>query len=183
MKVVQLFLLIFAFLMISPSQAGLLIEPAVGFNVANFQTDSAGYSEEKAAGLSWGGRLGYQNFGFQLGLDYLSSKLSVADDDYKDLSMNEIAGFVGFEFPVLLRVYAGYILSATGETELSNQKVEFSEGSGMKVGVGFTGLPFVDINFEYRRGTFDKTEVGGSDINSASDYNAFMIGASLPFVL
>ena len=156
MKVAQLFILILAFLIIKPASAGLLIEPVVGYNVAKFGVDNPSYDEEKAIGPSFGGRLGYQKLGFQLGLDYLHSSLDVDDNAFKEnVTSNEWAGFVGFEFPVLLRVYAGYIFAATGESKLTgNQKLELSEGSGMKLGVGFTGLPFVDINFEYRKGTF-----------------------------
>lgn len=188
MKIAQLFILILAFLIIKPASAGLLVEPVIGYSLSKFEVDVPGSSEDKANGPSLGGRIGYQNLGFQLGLDYLRSNLSVDDNDYKeDLVTNEFAGFVGFEFPILLRVYAGYIFAATGETEWNDgsgkQKIELSEGNGMKLGVGFTGLPFVDINVEYRRGSFGKSEVGGTDMKADTDFSAIMIGASLPFVL
>lgn len=188
MKIAQLFILILAFLVIKPASAGLLIEPVIGYSLGKFELDDPSLDEEKATGPSIGGRLGYQNLGFQLGLDYLRSTLNVDDNDYKeDFVSNEFAAFVGFEFPVLLRVYAGYIFAATGESEADfgagKGKIEVSEGSGMKIGVGFTGLPFVDINFEYRKGTFGKTEFGGTDQDVDTNFSAFMIGASLPFVL
>lgn len=184
MKFAQLFILILAFLVIRPADAGLLIEPVVGFSSLKFETDTASSSQEDATGLSMGGRLGYQNLGFQLGLDYLQSSLSVDDNNYKDLNVSEFGGFVGFEFPVLLRVYAGYMFSVNGETKIGTQSVEFSEGNGTKFGVGFTGLPFVDINFEYRKGTFghyDAGVLGSGDIDTT--YSAYMISLSLPFVL
>jgi hypothetical protein len=184
MKFAQLFILILAFLVIRPANAGLLIEPVVGFSSLKFETDNAGSSEEDSTGLSLGGRLGYQNLGLQLGLDYLQSTLSVDDNNYKDLNMTEFGGFIGFEFPVLLRVYAGYMFSVNGDTKVGGQTVEFTEGSGTKFGLGFTGLPFVDINFEYRKGSFghyDGGVLGSGDIDTT--YSAYMIGLSLPFVL
>ena len=185
MKFAQLFILILAFLILKPANAGVLIEPAAGYSFVKLDS-------EKANGGSLGGRLGYQNFGFQLGVDYLGSSLKVDDKSYKDnLTINEYAGFIGYEFPVLLRVYAGYIFQASGSTKINSDfgsglqdyKVEYDKGSGTKFGVGFTGLPFVDINIEYRKGTLKNGKAGLFDITDDLEYSAYMVGISLPFVL
>lgn len=186
MKFAQLFILLLAFFVIKPAQAGLLVEPVLGYSMGKIEVDAANTSEEKGNGLSWGGRLGYQNLGFQLGLDYLRSSYNMKDKDFKeDLVASEWAAFAGFEFPVLLRVYAGYIFSANAETEYAgNQKVKLQDGSGMKLGVGFTGLPFVDINLEYRKGTYTEIKgLGGLSKNTDTDFSAIMLGVSLPFVI
>lgn len=184
MKLIQFGVLAVALLCAVPAKAGVLIEPVLGYSFKSFEVDDPDFSEEKGSGASYGGRLGYQNFGFQLGLDYLRSSISMNDNDFKkDLTTSEWAAFAGFEFPILLRVYAGYIFSANAETEVvGGEKLKLQDGTGMKLGVGFTGLPFVDINFEYRKGTYTKIKMGGSaDIDT--DFNAFMVGVSLPFVL
>lgn len=187
MKIAQLFILILAFLIIKPASAGLLIEPVVGYNLGNFEVDSPGVDKEKFAGPSIGGRLGYQNYGFQLGLDYLGTSLSVDDNDYSDFKSNEFAGFVGFEFPILLRVYAGYIFSSNTEGKFDNgtskETLELEGGTGTKLGVGFTLLPFLDINVEYRKVTYDEYKYGGTKFNDKTSYDAIMLGLSLPFVL
>lgn len=184
MKTIQFAVLALSLLFITPAKAGVLIEPVLGYSFSSFEIDEDGSSKEKGSGTSYGGRLGYQNLGFQLGLDYLSSSISLSDNDFKEnLSTTEWAAFAGFEFPILLRVYAGYIFSANAETEVAGgTKVKLQDGTGMKLGVGFTGLPFVDINFEYRKGTYTKLKIGGSD-DIDTDFNAFMVGVSLPFVL
>lgn len=186
MKVLQLFILVLAFLIIKPASAGLLVEPVVGYSTGDFKTKTSGASTEDFSGLAYGGRLGYQNLGFQLGIDHLSSNLNVDDSSYSNLKTSEWAGFVGFEFPVLLRVYAGYIFAATGETKFKaagvKQDVELSDGSGMKAGIGFTGLPFIDINLEYRKGTFGEYKLGSQKQNIDTDYSAYMISLSLPLV-
>lgn len=173
----------------SYSQAALLVEPVVGysFSKAEIEEQTVGSTtidgdSYKGSGGSFGGRLGYQNLGFQLGIDYLRSSIDINDSDFdKNLSTSEWAGFVGFEFPVLIRVYAGYIFSATGESEINGEKIEFSKGSGMKAGVGFTGLPFVDINFEYRKGSFGEFDTLDETFDEESTrFEAFMIGLSLP---
>jgi opacity protein-like surface antigen len=190
MKFAHLFILILAFLIIRPAQAGLLLEPVAGYSLSKFETDTAGSGEEKANGTSLGGRVGYQNLGFQLGLDYLRSNLSVDDNDYKeDYVTNEFAAFVGFEFPILLRVYAGYIFAATGETQkdfggvIGKQDIEVSDGTGLKLGVGFTVLPFLDINVEYRKGSFGEIKIGSTKDDVDTDFSAVMVGVSLPFVI
>jgi hypothetical protein len=177
------------------ARADLLIEPVLGYSTGlkgevkaatvpgvgtiNKNTFSGG------GGGSFGGRLGYQKLGFQVGLDYLHSSIDPADKDFKgNLSIDEWAGFVGFEFPVLFRVYAGYIFSANGtgkyNTGSSVDKLTLSDGSGVKAGLGFTLLPFLDINFEYRHGTFSKWKAGSISVDGDVDYNVYMIGLSLP---
>lgn len=188
MKIVQLFILILAFFIIRPVQAGVLLEPVIGYNFVKSQVNSAGSSEDSSTGPAIGGRIGYQNLGLQLGLDYLRSTLNVDASSFKeDLTINEFGGFVGFEFPILFRVYAGYIFAASGSAVVDygsgRQDLEFNSGSGMKLGVGFTGLPFIDINFEYRNGTFDEYKLGNTKVNTSTDYRSFMIGLSLPLVL
>lgn len=186
-------LLFSAFLFTSHAKAALLVEPLVGYSFVNstFNADTAaGVTKEDYSGNggSFGGRLGYQKLGFQIGLDYLHSSIDLDDKDIKqNLSMNEWAAFVGFEFPVLLRVYAGYIFSADGETKIdvgaTNEDTKLTDGTGMKAGVGFTLLPFLDINVEYRKGTFGEWKRGSQKVDSDVDYSAWMVGVSLPFTL
>ena len=182
-KITQLALLFaLAFGAISQAKAELLIEPVLGYSLnGKLELGDASYSG--ARGASYGGRLGYQKLGFQIGGDYLHSSLNMNDDDFKeDMSLSEWGGFVGFEFPILFRVYAGYIFSATGTSEVETGDFELSSGSGMKVGLGFTGLPFIDINFEYRSGKFEKSKTDGVSGDDDEDikYSAFMVALSLP---
>jgi hypothetical protein len=173
------------------SQAALLIEPVVGFNVGtkfdlkfdDFPAQNENFSGGK--GGAFGGRLGYQNFGFQLGLDYLKSSIDMNSSYFKtNISLSEWAGFVGYEFPLFVRVYAGYIFSANGSTKkAASESVDLSKGTGSKLGVGFTGLPFVDINFEYRTGTINQMSYGGTDYDTEIRYSSLMLGLSVPFTI
>jgi hypothetical protein len=185
MKFAQLLILLLAFVILNPAKAGVLIEPVAGYSF--LKTD-----DDKANGGSFGGRLGYQKLGFQLGVDYLASSVDIDNKTYKEnFTFNEYAGFIGYEFPVLLRVYAGYIFQASGTSKINSDfgagaqdyKVEYDKGSGTKFGIGFTGLPFVDINIEYRKGTLKNGQAGTFDITDDLEYSAYMIGISLPFVL
>lgn len=154
------------------SQASLLVEPLIGYNLATKIGDENGGS-----GRAFGGRLGYQNLGLQLGVDYLNSTVEV--DDVKDFNTNDFAAFVGYKFPVLLRVYAGYIFSSSGEFTLAGSKRKVEEGSGQKFGVSFTGLPFVNINFEYRTLSYDKVN-NATVTGNSGDYQSYLVSLSLP---
>ena len=191
-KLIQLALLVALTLgFTSQSQAALLIEPVVGFNIGtkyDFKFDSIPANNDTitgGSGASYGGRLGYQQLGLQLGLDYLKSSIDMNDSSLKEnISTSEWGGFIGYEFPILLRAYAGYIFSGTGTTKATgNQKVEFNKGTGTKIGVGFTGLPFVDINLEYRRMNYSEMTIGSVDLDTDTTYSTIMLGLSLPFTI
>jgi hypothetical protein len=176
-KISQLGLMLALFFTLSNSaQASLLVEPLVGYNINGKAGDAS-----RGSGTSYGGRLGYQNMGFQLGLDYLSSSLDYSRDSFSsdNLETSEWGFFVGYKFPILLRVYAAYIFSATGEAGA----VEVSKGTGTKVGVGFTGLPFVNVNVEYRSGNWDQIKVNGVTQTGDADFSALLLSLSLPINL
>lgn len=178
-------LLAMVFVTCPSSQAGILVEPILGYNTgAKFEfPEESGEDVSGGKGLGYGARIGYQKIGFQIGVDYLKSSLDMDDKNLKDdVTLSEWAAFVGYEFPILLRVYAGYIFSANGETKLSSgEKYELLKGTGTKFGVGFTGLPFVDLNLEYRSGTFDEIKVLGIKAKGP-DYSSVLLSVSLPMV-
>ena len=170
------------------SHAALLIEPVVGYSFGKAgieidvpsdptQNDSINKSSN---GTSYGGRLGYQNFGLQLGLDYLASNMKVDGQGFKT---SEFGGFVGYEFPILFRVYAGYVFSGTGTLEGDTEDFKLKGGTGPKVGLGFTLLPLLDLNIEYRSITYKELDVLNGLASVNMDYNAIMVGFSLPFTL
>lgn len=189
-KLTQLLLLVVLFFAASQSaKASLLVEPLVGFNLGSKIDikDDDNKGNYTGMGGAYGGRLGYQKLGFQMGVDYLHSSIDFSGKDFKtNTSLNEWAGFVGFEFPVLLRVYAGYIFSATGESKYLDkndvkQSLDLKSGSGAKFGIGFTGLPFVVINLEYRAGSIDDYKLGSTRYeNDKMKYSSYLLSLSLP---
>lgn len=166
------------------SHAGLLVEPVLGYTVGQ-QLELSGVKDyDGGSGLSYGGRLGYQFGPMQVGADFLQSSIEMDSNDFdENADITEWAAFVGMEFPILLRAYAGYIFSAEGETEINNVKVDLEDGNGFKLGLGLTPLPFIDVNLEYRNGTFDEFKLGGTKFSREVDYQAYMLSISLPLDL
>lgn len=166
------------------SYAGLLVEPVLGYTLDQ-SLDFSGLKDYSGGnGVSYGGRLGYQTGPFQIGADYLQSSIDMSSNDFdENADITEWAAFVGFEFPILFRGYAGYIFSAEGETQINNIDVDLEDGNGLKLGLGFTPIPFIDVNLEYRNGSFDKYKLGPASVSREVDYEAYMISVSMPFNL
>ena len=155
------------------SFAGLLIEPLVGMSFSKKISFDGGNDYSSGTGYAFGGRLGYQSGWFQIGGDLLQSSMDMSDSDFgENVKTKEYGAFVGLELPILLRLYGTYIFSANGETEIDSTNVVMKGGSGFKIGAGFTLLPFLDINADYRSIAFEN-----------QDFEAYMLSISLPFDL
>ena len=180
--------LVLFFCIVPPVKADILIEPMFGYNVGKFKTDfkvpvspaSNNSANDSVTGGTYGGRLGFQTFGLQFGLDYLAGNLKVDGDDTK---MSEIGGFIGYKFPVFLRIYAGYIFNGSAEGEAGTTQIKLEKGVGPKIGFGFALLPYVDLNFEWRNIKYEqyKGSTLGVDYTVDGEYSAYMVGLSIPF--
>lgn len=169
--------------LIQNAQAEFLIEPLVGWSVSQSLDFSSDKNYASGNGLSYGGRLGFQKLGFQVGLDYLKSDIEMGSDDFtKKVDSTEWAGFVGYKFPFLFRLYAGYIFDAKAESELRRNNLKLEDGTGGKIGLDFTILPFLDLILEYRRGTYDTVKLSGSR-SADADFEALMLAVSFPITI
>lgn len=162
------------------SNSALLLDPYVGMNVGGTTKFTSGSSavdyDYNNAPVSLGGRIGFSKLLFSAGLDYqLTSDIKLKNQTEK-YDSSELAIFAGFDLPILLRAYAGFIFSADFEST-SNK---YDEGSGYKIGVGFTGLPFISINLEYKSVSYDK--LNNATVATA-DHNATLLAVSLPLKL
>jgi len=167
---------VFAFIIVlsfsQSSLAGLLIEPALGmFNFAqeSEQTVSGNTttSDAEPEGTVTSLKLGYSTFGLALGLDHTI----LTDKEDTDISSTGL--FVSYKFPILVKAYATYFLSSKADG--------LKSGTGTKIGVGFTGLPFVHLNVEMYTLNYDDTdpEMSSGSFKSTITGTAFTI--SLPF--
>ena len=167
---------VFAFITIlsfsQSSLAGFLIEPALGmFNLKQTsETTVSGTTVEDEAepeGTLTSLKLGYSTFGFATGLDHTI----LTDKDNESIGSTGL--FVSYKFPVLVKAYATYFLTSKPDGVKS--------GTGTKIGVGFTGLPFVHLNVEMYSLNYDDTdpEMTTGSFKSTITGTAFTI--SLPF--
>lgn len=156
------------------SIAGISIEPLVGYDFGTELDVSGGKKYYGGGGLGYGGKLGFEKdkHGFSGGVDFLRSTVNMANNDVdKDITLDEWGVYLGFKLPVLFKFYGAYIFSASGDTEIESRNRNLS-GSGWKLGIGSTIIPFIDMNLDYREISFD-------DI----DYSSFMFSLSWPIHL
>lgn len=151
----HLLILAFSIFGTASAHAGILFEPYLGYEFGKIK--QTGSEDIDVKGPNFGARLGYQTFGFRIGADYMMSiqdakqgSRPTTDYDTKDLGV-----FVGYEFPVVLQVYANYFISSKADLDPDTYTKEFS-GDGVRLGAGWTGLPFVVINLEYIMRTYKK---------------------------
>lgn len=165
--------------------ASFLIEPHIGYNLSG-SGDSPGVDYEYN-GPQFGIRTGVQYLGVMAGLAYNKSSYDLEAKSggattTTDVDRTELGAFVGYNLPIMFRVWGAYYFSNKGE--VSNG--EFL-GNTKELGVGFTALPLLSINLAYRMTTYDEFEtnagITSSLGNNEIDANEIVLSVSLPLTL
>jgi len=172
------------------AQAGLLVEPIIGYNITGVKYKTASATLGTAAqGLVYGGRLGFVILDtIFIAADYTSGELSWEPEGAVqteiDAKLTRFGITAGMDVPVLpLRVWAGSFKSDFSADNNIAGKYDFSDGDGIKLGVGLTFLPFIDINFEYYTAEYDTYKIGGTTQNFTAEDKGAMLSLSAPFNL
>jgi hypothetical protein len=170
-------LLVFAAL---PAKADLYLEPYVGYQVGTFThnvSSVSGTVSGTAAGL---------RVGLSLPIFFVAAEYSLANGTMKpssgsdlDVTGKTLFATVGARLP-LIRAYAGYGIMNDWDTKVSGGSTGTYKGSAIKLGAGFSGLPFIAVNVEYVMSTFTKYKVGSSESNTDMKSGTYMLNVSLP---
>lgn len=165
------------FLGMSTAHAGFLLDPYFNY-VASGSADFA--SGASVTGTELGARLGWDFMGLGVGADVLASgKYTYSlNGTTADSTPSYYGVFVSYKFPIIIRAYAAYLLSNKENISGGDFK-----GSGMKLGVQYTGLPFVAIGLEYFSSSYDKIEAGGVSVSQTNKASHTAVAISFPFVL
>jgi len=190
MKSNKLALILFSLLFtLTPTHAGVLVEPYVGYAIGSAEFSNADWDYKT---IQPGARLGYQFMGLMAGVDYSTAKFDLdfehkttgATATFSDFKKTQLGVFVGYNLPVLLRVWGTYFLNAEAEYPGDGQaNSDFKyNGGGYGLGAGFTALPFLSINLEYRMYKYDEAEQGGITAALAEEleFNEIFLSVSLP---
>ncbi|MFS4457825.1 hypothetical protein [Bdellovibrio sp. HCB2-146] len=163
----------------STSHADILVEPYLGYEMGSGETSGVDF---KSDGVNMGLRLGWKSplmlwiaGEYNLGVSG-NFKPDVGSDE--STKRNVLGAVVGIDFPILLRGWIGYGFSNEIKGDNSTLK-----GTNTKIGVGFTGLPFVSLNFEYIKDDFKDVETSGGTTDFDGNHSSYMLSVSLPLEL
>ena len=178
---------------VTESKAGLLLEPYVGYLLGTqdgkYKQDGneVDPDETSSSGAGFGARVGFQTFGLMVGGVYetIPSITSEENDVESDAgSTSRLGVFVGYDFPLFLRVWGTYFLDVSIEDSNGNDASDMFD-SGLGAGVGLTFLPLVSLNVEYRMYTLsdDFKNNGVTFDYSDTNYSEIFVSVSLPLNL
>ena len=172
------------------AKADLLIEPYIGAGIGELKasySDGSGDLKYNTDGINVGARVALAlpiiYFGADFDLQVSQAKVDSNPHSYfgdTSLTSQALFGFVGVHLP-LLRAWAGYgVLDRLDFASSNGYSARKFSGNAWKVGAGFTGLPFIDLNVEYISSTFtDRPSIGGATFDKATQ-GTVLLSASLP---
>ena len=166
----------------SIAKADLLLEPYLGYEMGKGDAKSGNDLETQFTNM--GARIGYSTplmlwFALDVNLG-MSGKLKPDSGSSSAAKRTTYGVVAGLDFPILLRGWVGY--GFTNEINDTDNSAKY-KGTNTKVGVGFTGLPFVSLNVEYIKDDFKDYEISGNTTNANLDHSSYMLSVSLPLEL
>ena len=182
-------------LTVNVSKAGIHVEPYLGymlFGDADDDTTTSGTEYDlDYHPILLGGKFGYNYLGFMGGLDIslspnftlqTNTKTGTSNTTNKyDYSASYIGLFAGYNLPALFRVWVTYYFKAELEGEEPPVSGNEFKGSGLGIGGGYTGfpIPFISVNAELRKPSFDESFTNSTGTTVAVDYSAFELFISI----
>ncbi|MGB0454117.1 MAG: hypothetical protein ACPGJV_10430 [Bacteriovoracaceae bacterium] len=174
-------ILFFTLLFTTTANAGLVFEPYVGYSLFSSEGTSTvsgatggsaslnGTTDTSSgAGLvTYGARLGMSFAMLYLAADYTAAsgelEYDVSSISKDDMEGSSVAAVLGLNPPAIpFRFWVGYIFSDEAElTDQSDNSKTTYKGSGLKAGLGYSLIPYVSFNIEYKMVTYD--EITDSD--------------------
>lgn len=162
------------------AQAAFLLEPYAGMYL-NSSYDIDGGGEGDISGTAVGARVGFQNMGLMLGLNGQRSSWTFEPESGSDSdwTFTRLGFFVGYDFPMMLRLWGEYVFSMDGTLDDDSDNKRLG-GSGTSFGVGYKVLPFVSLNFELSNLQTAEFETASSDGEIDVAYTTYLFSISLP---
>lgn len=160
------------------SGSDFILEPYIGYE-SGYLTQT-GIPEIKSSGVNFGSRVGYKVLGVGIGIDYMigseDSEQSGIKSDYKPL---DYGLFFGFKSWAGINIYGSYFLSSKAKLQSSDNSSDF-EGTGLKFGMGWRWLSFIEFNLEAILRTY--TKYGSAKLPNAIEGSTAGVSVSIPLI-
>lgn len=169
MKILITLALVFSF----SARASFLLEPYAGVNINGGWSDNSSDTVNQFSGTMYGARAGIQKMGFMLGVDGRKGSWSVDNEAKSKLDYTHLAMFVGYDFPILLRVYGEYIV---GGSSVDEDDLELMKPSGFVLGAGYKFFPYLSANLEYGTIKYQESEdADGVNLEGRDDNGSYIL--------
>ena len=186
------------------AMAGILVDPYVGYQTGDFNleiTSENSTYEYDFSGIGYGLRLGYNFLGLMAGVEYRLGSIKQKEASVPEASRKnsedsydttQAGAFLGYNFP-LVRFWGSYYWNYEWEISKTNSttgadKGDTWKGNGFGLGVGFTGIPFISINLEYKKLEIEKAiSASGASTNYPTpsvpkpEIDEIFLSVSVPF--
>tara|TARA_Y100000768_G_C23988359_1_gene690396 strand:+ start:2785 stop:3336 length:552 start_codon:yes stop_codon:yes gene_type:complete len=179
-------ILIVTLFFVANVNAGLLIEPFAGMVISgtseNNDKDCSENCEDTVSGTSFGLRAGYKFLGVFGGIDYRNYSQEIEDTELDIEEGGRVGLLVGYEFPVLLRLWLSYGLSNDLSAENRNGvDLDYTTSRDIIFGAGYSLLPFLSLNLEYTMLNLEEVSYEEGDFDVDTDISTVLVSLSVPF--
>ncbi len=173
-----------------PALGDVVLEPYAGYDMGKMKFLSvAGLSgsEWESSGFAFGARVSYTIPMLFFSLDYNSEMGSARRTSpsslNSDTSGSTLFLLMGMNLP-LLRGWLGYgLMQETTFKSVPNVGDMTATGSGLKVGLSYSGLSFMAVNLEYIRKSFLAVKTSASEVNADGTGDIVRLSVSVPINL
>lgn len=174
-------IVLFFFLFISTAAfADILVEPYLGLHPFNSRIKTGG-TNYTLSGLGFGSRLGFNSYGLMGGVNFRFGSYEIDNLDNKVDLYQHISAFLGYNMENYLRGWLEFIFKSETSFEQNASgtgSISAQDGNGLGFGVGYYGIPYGSINFEFSYVRYAKYSTGAS---SSDKVTLSMISYSIPF--
>ncbi len=160
------------------AHAGLLLEPYVGY----VSGTAKGETSTDYTGSSLGARVGFTMLGFGIGADYEANTIVDDGSPKSDFTRGEAGLFLAYKFPILFRLYATYVPTSSIYVKQSGTTTTLEKGTATKIGLGYTGFPFININLEFNSAEYKEAK-GLGTLTPKVTTSGYALSISAPFDL
>jgi hypothetical protein len=159
------------------AETNFYIEPYLGYHA----NASFGFpTSVTASGLTYGARAGGDFMSIIFGLDYMTGSWSDNGNPKDSITPGNLGLFAGYVFPMFLKVYGTYFFDEKYKFSNSNASDNYG-GTEIKLGVGYTALPFITLNLEYAFGKLTKDNGNAMNSDASVSYFGLVVGLPLEF--
>ena len=131
------------------------------------------------SGTSLHAKLGAKRMGLMIGMSARQETLDIDRDLYSNnFTSNLFGGFIGYEMPSRVRVYAEYFMDGTGEIE---DYGDFNKPSGYAIGFGYRFFRHLSFHVESVTVSYEELTAPSGEVSKLQhDVNYIAVGLSIP---